>query len=79
MESCDYMRQHLFDAVMTAVLTSALAARKKLLFATGEIPDPLSRRAHSWLIADSGAGSQNRTSLWVCLFCDDGPEVGEDP
>jgi transitional endoplasmic reticulum ATPase len=54
-ESCDYMRQHLFDAVITAVLSSALAARKKLLFATGEIPDPLSRRAHSWFIADFAA------------------------
>jgi len=51
-ESCDYTRQNLFDAVMTAVLASASAARRKLLFATGEIPVPLSRQAHAWSIAD---------------------------
>ena len=51
-ESCDYTRQNLFDAAMTAVLASASAARRKLLFATGEIPVPLSRQAHAWSIAD---------------------------
>ena len=55
-ESCDYPRQNLFNAVMTALLTSALAARKKLLFATGEIPEPLSRRAHTCFIGDFAAG-----------------------
>lgn len=54
-ESCDYPRQNLFHAAMTAVLTSASAAGKKLLFATAEIPEPLSRRAHSWAIGDFGA------------------------
>jgi transitional endoplasmic reticulum ATPase len=51
-ESCDYTRKYLFDAVMTAALASSSAARKKMLFATCEIPDPLLRRAHSWFIAD---------------------------
>jgi len=51
-ESCDYTRKNLFDAVMTAALASASAARKKMLFATGELPDPLLRRAHSWFIND---------------------------
>ena len=51
-ESCDYVRKSLFDAVMTAALTSAMAARRKLLFATSEIPDPVLRRAHSWFITD---------------------------
>jgi transitional endoplasmic reticulum ATPase len=51
-ESCDYARQHLFDAAMTAVLASASAAGKKLLFATDEMPEPLSRWAHSWVIED---------------------------
>jgi transitional endoplasmic reticulum ATPase len=51
-ESCDYTRKNLFDAVMSATLASAAAARKKTLYATNEIPDPLSRRAHSWFIAD---------------------------
>jgi transitional endoplasmic reticulum ATPase len=50
--SCDYPRQNLLDAVITAVLASAGTAHKKLLFATGEVPEPLSRRAHSWSIAD---------------------------
>ena len=51
-EGCEYPRQNLFDAVMTAVLTSASAAGKRLLFATAEISAPLARRAHSWLIGD---------------------------
>ena len=51
-ESCDYTRKNLFDAVMTAALASGSTARKKMLFATSEIPDPLQRRAHSWFIAD---------------------------
>jgi transitional endoplasmic reticulum ATPase len=51
-ESCDYPRQNLFNAVMTAVLASASAARKRLLFATSELPEPLSRRAHAWFIED---------------------------
>jgi transitional endoplasmic reticulum ATPase len=51
-ESSAYMRQNLFDATLTSVLMSAANARKKLLFATGEIPAPLSRRAHSWFIGD---------------------------
>jgi hypothetical protein len=46
-EGCDYPRQNLFNAVMTAALASASAAGKKFLFATGEIPVALSRRAHS--------------------------------
>jgi hypothetical protein len=44
-EGCEYPRQNLFDAVLTAVLTSARAAHKKLLFATDHVPDPVSRRA----------------------------------
>lgn len=55
-ESCDYVRRNLLDATLTAVLTSASAARKKLLFAADEMPDPLASRAHSWLIEDFTAG-----------------------
>src|SRR6185295_15586679 len=51
-ESGDYTRKSLFDAVLTAALGTASAARKKLLFSTDEIPDPLSRRAHAWFIQD---------------------------
>ena len=51
-ESCDYTRKNLFDAVMTAALAAAAAARTKMLFAVCDIPDPLLRRAHSWFIAD---------------------------
>src|SRR5258708_4877462 len=40
------------DCVVLRALASASAARKKMLFATGEIPDPLLRRAHSWFIED---------------------------
>ena len=54
-ESCDYTRKYLFDAVMTAALANASASRKKLLFATADIPDPLSRRAHTSVIADFAA------------------------
>jgi transitional endoplasmic reticulum ATPase len=65
-ESCDYVRQHLFDAAMTAVVTSATAARKKLLVATDEMPDPLSRRAHCWSIADFEAEDfETICSAWL--------------
>jgi hypothetical protein len=65
-ESCDYTRKNLFDAVMTAALATASAARKKMLFATSEIPDPLSRRAHSWFIADfTGADFETICSAYL--------------
>ena len=51
-ESCDYIRKSLFDAVLTAALESAAAARKKLLFACDEIPNVLALRGHSWVIED---------------------------
>lgn len=51
-ESCDYTRKGLFDCVMTAALENISAAGKKMLCASGEIPDPLSRRAHTWCIED---------------------------
>jgi transitional endoplasmic reticulum ATPase len=51
-ESCEYARKELFDAVLTALLTRASANRKKLLFATDDLPLPLERRAHSWFIED---------------------------
>src|SRR5258707_1144105 len=54
-ESCDYVRKNLFEAVLTAALESAAAARKKVLFACDEIPDVLSRRGHSWCIQDFAA------------------------
>lgn len=54
-ESCDYIRKNLFDAVLAAALESAASARKKVLFACDEIPDVLSRRAHSWFIHDLAA------------------------
>lgn len=54
-ESCDYIRKSLFDAVLTAALESAAAARKKVLLACDEIPDVLSRRGHSWFIEDFAA------------------------
>src|SRR5215471_18244841 len=43
-ESCDYIRKYLFDAVLTAALESAAAARKKVLFASDEVPIALARR-----------------------------------
>ncbi len=49
-DSCDYNRQSLFDAVMKAVLADVAAARKKIVFATGEIPEVLARHAHSFVI-----------------------------
>jgi transitional endoplasmic reticulum ATPase len=55
-ESYDYVRKNLFDAVLTAALESAAAARKKVLLAGDEIPNVLSRRGHSWLIEDFSAG-----------------------
>src|SRR6266404_7806255 len=65
-ESCDYTRKNLFDAVMTAALASASTARKKMLFATGEIPDPLLRRAHSWFIEDfTGADFETICSAYL--------------
>jgi len=65
-ESCDYTRKHLFDAVMTAALARASAARKKMLFATGDIPDPLLRRAHSWFIEDfTGADFETICSAYL--------------
>jgi transitional endoplasmic reticulum ATPase len=54
-ESCDYIRKNLFDAVLTAALESAAAARKKLLLACDEVPAVLSRRAHCWFIEDFSA------------------------
>lgn len=51
-ESSDYIRKGLFDAVLTAALESSSDARKKVLFACDYIPDVLSRRAHSWFIDD---------------------------
>jgi hypothetical protein len=51
-ESCDYNRKGLFDAVLTATLTHAAAAGKKLLFATGDMPYPLARRAHASTIGN---------------------------
>jgi hypothetical protein len=51
-ESCDYIRKSLFDAVLTAALESAAAARKKVLFACDEVPSVLARRGHSWFIED---------------------------
>ena len=54
-EGCDYPRKNLFNAVLTAVLDVASAARKKLLFATDQIPDPLARRAHKCVIEDLAA------------------------
>jgi len=54
-ESCDYIRKSLFDAVLTAALESAAADRKKVLLACDEIPDVLSRRGHSWFIEDFAA------------------------
>lgn len=54
-ESCDYVRKSLFDAVLTAALERAASARKKLLFACDDIPYVLSRRGHSWWIEDFSA------------------------
>lgn len=51
-EGCDYPRKFLFDAVLTALLTGASAAGKKLLFATNDVPLALLRRAHISAIAD---------------------------
>ncbi len=51
-ESYEYTRQHLFDAALTAILDNAASLGKKLLFAAAEIPGPLARRAHSWMIGD---------------------------
>ncbi len=54
-ESCDYIRKSLFDAVLTAALESAATARKKVLLACDEIPDVVSRRGHSCIIEDFAA------------------------
>jgi AAA+ superfamily predicted ATPase len=54
-ESCDYIRKSLFEAVLTATLETAATARKKVLFACDEIPYVLSRRGHSWFIRDFAA------------------------
>lgn len=51
-ESSDYIRKNLFDAVLTAALENAASAGKKVLFACDEIPSALSRRGHSWFIDD---------------------------
>jgi transitional endoplasmic reticulum ATPase len=51
-ESCDYVRKNLFDAVLTAALESAALSGKKVLVACDEIPNVLSRRGHAWLIDD---------------------------
>ena len=51
-ESCDYVRKGLFDAVLTVALESAAAARKKVLAACDEPPEVLARRGHSWFIED---------------------------
>lgn len=65
-ESCDYTRKYLFDAVMTAALARASAAGKKMLFATAEIPDPLLRQAHSWLIENfTGADFETICSAYL--------------
>ena len=61
-ESCDYVRKNLFEAVLTAALESAAAARKKLLFACDEIPNVLARRGHSWFI-------QNLTAEDFAAIC----------
>ena len=55
-ESCDYIRKCLFETVLTALLDSAAARRKKVLFATNFVPDTVSRRAHCWFIEDFDAG-----------------------
>ena len=54
-ESCDYVRKNLFDAVLTAALETAAGAGKKVLAACDEIPNVLSRRGHSWFIEDFAA------------------------
>jgi transitional endoplasmic reticulum ATPase len=51
-ESCDYVRKNLFDAVLTAALDAASAARKKVLFACDEVPEVLARRGTAWDIED---------------------------
>jgi transitional endoplasmic reticulum ATPase len=54
-ESSDYVRKGLFDAVLTAAVDEAIARRKKVLFACDYVSDLLSRRAHSWFIEDFSA------------------------
>jgi transitional endoplasmic reticulum ATPase len=50
-ESCDYPRGNLLNAVLTAILAGARARGKKLLFAVNDdVPWPLRRRAYSWRI-----------------------------
>lgn len=55
-EDYEYHRRNLFNVVLTALFASAAAAGVKLVFATGEVPDVLARRAHAWLIEDFAAG-----------------------
>ena len=50
-ESCDYPRGYLLNAVLTAILAGARERKKKLLFAVNDdSPSPLRSRAYSWRI-----------------------------
>src|SRR5580704_1887753 len=52
-QSCDYPRGNLLNAMLTAILAGARARGKKLLFAVDDDrPFPLERRAYSWKIAN---------------------------
>ena len=51
-ESCDYQRRHLFNAVIVALLSKAHAAGQRLAFSTDNAPPPLANRAHTWDICD---------------------------
>ncbi len=51
-ESCDYPRGMLFNAMLTAVLAGSRSRGKKLIFAVkDDMPWPLRCRAYSWRIA----------------------------
>jgi predicted AAA+ superfamily ATPase len=52
-DSCEYTRTNLLDAVLTALLSAATARGKKLVFGTaGEEPASVNRRAYKFEIAE---------------------------